>query len=291
MPVAEALKILIGAYLKIIDESRELFLETSHESAIYRFRVTIRRIEAVFHAFYAILPRKEVQPLQRGLRFSARKAGKIRDIDVVITYLHQMRDNIPFPLREAFGVLLEAAQKERALYVERMRLYLQSEVYLNWRKAVEDFVHAYSPQVKAGLPYRVNHVLPSSLWQQVGHIRAFDNVVERMSAKDLHRFRRRCRELRYMIDIVRSAMGDEADVLIMHLAQVQEASGEVQDMRVIIKWLGQAVKEPVQAPIASYLLGLAHHQLERLLVKAPDWWQVVTSRAFREVLGKGTARL
>ncbi|GEM_PF-4188372 len=282
LPIDRALRTLMEAYLTILYEALTFFLDTHHPAGIHRFRVTIRRMRVILKLFQHLLP-KNIRTYQKWLKEVYRQAGYIRDLDIV-------QDELEAHYSEDIQPLIVHIRKAREEAIRVFETYLHAthfgQLSQQFKKNISTF--RLYPE-KPGNPFKVYHVLPSALWERHGAIRAFEGLTEETPPFIVHRFRKRCKDLRYSLDPFRTALGETSALLIARLAGVQDESGRVQDIHVVIHWLHEHHLD--RQDVVAELV----HQLEKeqahVLQQAPRWWKQVTEPSFRQALGIATARI
>ncbi len=282
LPIDHALQQLITTYLSTLYEALTFFLDTRHPAGIHRFRVTIRRIRVLLKLFHSVLP-GELRRYRKWLKEVYRQAGQVRDLDIVLEELERREAKKPGRLQ----ALLSRAQQEREAAVVAFETYLRGSHFGELSQQFKQHLLSFRlyPE-KPGSPFRVSHLLPAALWERYGAIRAFDTLTAQTPPFLIHRFRNRCKQLRYAIDPFRDALGRASEVLIARLATVQDASGRIQDIQVIIAWLNEQ-----EMPEAMHLAEELEAECIQQCKHAPAWWEMITDPAFRRALGEGTAEI
>ena len=191
---------------------------------VHKLRTKTRRLEAVVHAFSSDSDRKAQRLLK--LTEPVRKAlGKVRDMDVFIAKVHRIGDD---STREGLVRLVEHIATRREKHLGRLRRIIEQH-----RKEIRRALGQYARSLESG-----NGVVSPAAAQI---LRAELDHWPEIDAANLHEFRIRVKELRYMLQL--SADTDRG--LLDALGEVKDLAGEWHDW-VELHELAKAVLNPAE---------------------------------------------
>jgi CHAD domain-containing protein len=194
--------------------------------AIHQFRTSLRRLRSMAEAF----PRHWPGPPARKLGRLARRAGRVRDLDVLLGQLESR-------LEEAGGGERRRLGHALALLAGRRRR-LRNKLARRLRRGPRWLQRMVAEPSDAAEPDRQHLALPllqAALLQQLGQIRlepgwSVDRRPPAGSAEenDIHSLRKAFKRLRYQLELWEVVAPDLRDRLVQ-LKAVQDALGCLQD--------------------------------------------------------------
>lgn len=266
---------------------------------LHDMRVATRRMRAAFTLFGDFLELKPLRPFLKGLRRTGRTLGAVRDLDVFYEKIQHYLAGLPPERQDELAPLLVAWAAEREQARAYLVAYLDSDLY---RQFVETFgewlaqPQAYSPRLSpegAPLPYRVRHVAPGLIYNQLAAVRAYD---EWLTGPDVpltrfHQLRIAFKGLRYTLEFFQEVLGPEIKPAINLLKGLQDHLGDLQDavvastlLRDFLTWgtwsqpPGKKARpplEPIIAPGVVTYLSARQAELQQLVATFPTAWEPV----------------
>src|SRR6266568_303823 len=188
---------------------------------VHDLRTLIRRIEAMFRA-PMIESKRNQKRLLKALKPVRKKAGKVRDMDVLTGFASKLR---PDGDEECLVELLEYLGAER--YKQARKLH--REVQWN-RKAIGSRLKRSSEYIEKVLAHSQQHSEKETEWPIDAMSLALQLSNElaswpRLDAGNLHPFRLKVKELRYVLQLAKNPDAD----FIESLGEVKDAIGEWHD--------------------------------------------------------------
>lgn len=242
---ADAALVAIAARRVVLKDARRRFLAGPDPDALHDLRVAIRRLRAAIGLFGPAieLPRRSRNDRLRRL---GRRLARLRDVDI-------LRGALAGDEAAAAGVapsLLErlaadrvsaSSRAERALRRGRTKRLLRGlarwERRPRFRVTPEDVIGTLLP---ARLQQRAQAFAAHPGWDlkirrdDDGRLEDAEQALDREQLHDvLHELRRRAKRLRYELEIAGPLLGRDEAPAIDYLRDIQDALGELQDLRVI----------------------------------------------------------
>jgi CHAD domain-containing protein len=175
---------------------------------VHRFRTNSRRVEALVEEFAAESGKK--RQLSKMLSKLRKKAGKLRDLDVQIAFL----ENLKIPDRQSHRTqLLDSLNAERTKRSRKLPKNFDSTTVRQLRKRLR----------RVGSAIKLDGIDPLQRARQ--RMPKLDGV--QLNERALHSFRIAAKGARYLAELVGSA---EANSFVTELKKAQDAIGEWHDV-------------------------------------------------------------
>ena len=178
---------------------------------------------------------------------------------------------------------------------------LDSDGYRRWVDDYRDFVRTEGVARRAGRgrPSRTASATPtpSRIWAAYEQVRGYEPVLRWADVETLHELRIAGKWLRYTLEFVREALGDDAAPLIARVTALQDHLGLMNDADVsasmartfLVEHAGEL--SPLEsAAIGRYLVS-REREVARLRRTIGAPWRGVAGVTFRRTLGRVVARL
>ncbi|UWZ86545.1 CHAD domain-containing protein [Occallatibacter riparius] len=175
---------------------------------VHKLRTETRRLEAVVHTFSSDSDR-EAQRLLKLTKPVRKALGKVRDMDVFIAKTHQIGDD---STGEGLVRLTEEIARRREKHVVHL-----SQIIAQRRKPVRRAIRRFEHHLESGNAM-LSPVAPQILGAELDHW-------PRIDAANLHEFRIRAKELRYMLQLSPETYRQRIDAL----GEVKDLAGEWHD--------------------------------------------------------------
>ena len=202
---------------------------------IHRARVATRRLRADLKTLRSILDPVWVDHVRADLRWLGAALGEVRDADVLAARLHDAG---------ASPTVVRVIGRERSGAVERLLTALGERRYLD----LLDRLHAASLLPPVADRHRARRaarkVLPplaDQCWKKVrSDVR---HVSKRPADTQLHRVRKRSKQLRYASELAVPVVGGPARRTAKAAASLQTVLGSLNDAVVVTEWLERAGRD------------------------------------------------
>ena len=214
---------------------------------VHQVRVSTRRLRSALRVFGDLWPREAARRWRKGIRRLAQALGDARDCDVQIEFLRRMLGEITEPSRR-LGVsrllLRSLQQRERVqpqalAAAERAR---SSRWIVKIRQAVAKGAlpsGAAAKQPSRALLKRARKYVLTAVEELTSHQ---DSLAEPQQIARHHQMRIAAKQLRYTMEVFRSAYNGELDGMIDSVKRVQTLLGEVHDCDLWIERLAKFLR-------------------------------------------------
>ena len=267
---------------------------------LHAMRVATRRQRAAWRVFGASFRLKRTKRYRNGLREIAARLGAVRDLDVLLEAADVYRADLPVTEQRALEPLLAGWRSHREDARVLLIRELDSDGYRRWVDDYRDFVRTEGAgvlPVGPTQPHRVRDTAASQIWTAYEQVRGYEAVLRWADVETLHELRIAGKWLRYTLEFVREALGEEATALIARVTALQDHLGLMNDADVSASMARTFLLEHAgelsaleSAAIGRYLVT---HEREvarlRRTVGAP--WRGVAGIGFRRGLGRVVAGL
>jgi len=268
--------------------------------AVHKMRVATRRQRAAWRVFGASFRAKRTKRYRDGLREIAGRLGAVRDLDVQLEAADAYGADLPAAEQRALEPLLTAWRSHRDDARVLLLRELDSDGYRRWVDDYRDFVRtdgALVVPVGPVEPHRVRDTAPARVWAAFEQVRGYEPVMRWADVATLHDLRIAGKWLRYTLEFVREALGDESDPLIARVTALQDHLGLMHDADVtaamartfLVEHAGD-LRALESAAIGRYLVDRERTVVAlRRSIGAP--WRGVAGTRFRRSLGRVVADL
>jgi triphosphatase len=267
---------------------------------LHAMRVATRRQRAAWRVFGASFRPGRTKRYRSGLREIASRLGAVRDLDVLLEEADLYRADLPVSEQRAIEPLLtdwrEHRDDARVLLIRE----LDSDGYRRWVDDYRDFVRTEGVAVVPvgpTQPHRVRDTTASRIWNAYEQVRGYEPVLRWADVETLHELRIAGKWLRYTLEFVREALGDDAAPLIARVTALQDHLGLMNDADVAASMARTFLVEhsgelsPLEsASIGRYLVN-REREVARLRRTIGGPWRGVAGVTFRRSLGRVVAGL
>jgi len=262
---------------------------------VHAMRVATRRQRAAWRVFGEAYRNGRTRRYRDGLREVAGRLGAVRDLDVLLEAADIYRNDQPVREQRGLEPLLrdwrEHRDDARVLLVRE----LDSDAYRRWVDDYRDFVRTEGAgvlPVQPTQPHRVRDTAGSRVWSAYEHVRGYEPVLRWADVETLHELRIAGKWLRYTLEFVREALGDEAGPLIERVTALQDHLGLMNDANVsgsmartfLVEHAGE-LSELESAAIGRFLVS-REREVARLRRQIGSSWRGVAGVTFRRRLGR-----
>lgn len=293
-------KVMLGAFLALLNEENE-FHVGDPVRGVHQMRVATRRMRSALRVLGTYYPKCEVRTHRVWLKASAAMLGRVRDLDVMIgdlTAFGEKLDEVRQPgLAELIAHFTPQQEEARAA----LGNWLESRKY---RRGIKDFTRFLIPEptksendaaesaeavVAEMAPdldlQQVRLVIPIILYQHLGAVRTFDEMIAQASPEMLHALRIEFKRLRYILSFFEPVLGQTAGEFIKEIKQIQDTLGTINDARVAAQALSvlDDLSEDARAVRDEYLAYREEDARERQ-THFVEVWQQFNSRSVQRKL-------
>ena len=267
---------------------------------LHAMRVATRRQRAAWRVFGASFRSKRTKRYRTGLREIAARLGAVRDLDVLLETADAYRADLPVTEQRALEPLLAGWRSHREDARVLLLRELDSDGYRRWVDDYRDFVRTEGAgvlPVGPTQPHRVRDTAASRIWTAYEQVRGYEAVLRWADVETLHELRIAGKWLRYTLEFVREALGEEATSLIARVTALQDHLGLMNDADVsasmartfLVEHAGDLSAQE-SAAIGRYLVS-REREVARLRRTVGAPWRGVAGVGFRRGLGRVVAGL
>jgi CHAD domain-containing protein len=246
---------------------------------VHRLRVATRRAIAALELYRDTLPRKPARWLKKRLKKIRRAAGAARDLDVLGDRMLRDYGERAQPMLLLVAERRSSVQKAIVDVAEQCR---RDDRFVRKTGKLLDGIESRPANGSEVENFRSWATLQLAAAAKVFFDRAPGNGADTAA---LHQFRIRAKELRYTIELVVAAFGD--DLRNDHypvVEELQERLGKVQDHVTAIAQLSAWADDSQSAERQEVLRDLAEEERDRLIDSIGDfliWWTDERAQALR----------
>jgi CHAD domain-containing protein len=267
---------------------------------LHAMRVATRRQRAAWRVFGGSFRAGRTKRYRNGLREIASRLGAVRDLDVLLEAADLYRADLPVSEQRALEPLLSDWREHRDDARVLLIRELDSDGYRRWVDDYRDFVRTEGASVMPvgpTQPHRVRDTTASRIWNAYEQVRSYEPVLRWADVETLHELRIAGKWLRYTLEFVREALGDDAAPLIARVTALQDHLGLMNDANVSASMARTFLVEhagdlsPLEgAAIGRYLVS-REREVARLRRTIGAPWRGVSGVTFRRTLGRVVAGL
>jgi CHAD domain-containing protein len=281
--------------------AREAGVRSGHDlEDVHAMRVATRRQRAAWRVFGSAFRPGRTRRYRTGLREIASRLGAVRDLDVLIEAADHYRADLPTTEQRAMEPLLADWRTHRDDARVLLIRELDSDGYRRWVDDYRDFVRTEGAAVlpvAPTQPHRIRDTTPSRTWTAYEQVRSYEPVLRWADVETLHELRIAGKWLRYSLEFVREALGENSAQLIAKVTTLQDHLGLMNDADVAASMARTFLVEHAgdlsaleSAAIGRYLVS-REREVARLRRSVGPAWRGVAGTGFRRALGRLVAAL
>lgn len=293
-------KVLLGSFLALLNEENE-FHAGDPMRGVHQMRVATRRMRSALRVLGTYYPKREVRTHRAWLKASAAALGRVRDLDVMIGDLTAFGEKLDEARQAGLTELIAHFTPQQEEARAALGNWLESRKY---RRGIKDFTRFLIPEptksendaaesaeavVAEMAPdldlQQVRLVIPIILYQHLGTVRVFDEVIAQASPELLHALRIEFKRLRYILSFFEPVLGQTAGEFIKEIKQIQDTLGTINDACVAAQALSvlDDLSEDARAVRDEYLAYREEDARERQ-THFVEVWQQFNSRSVQRKL-------
>ena len=210
---------------------------------LHDFRIAIRQSRTLLGLMKQVFPQRAVQRFRGRLAWLGQLTGPTRDMDVYLLKFPAYRSTLPAAVQPDLEPLREFLRCQHSHEHTQLAKSLRSARYAKLAQDWEAFLQMPAPVntrlANAARP--ILEVATERIWRAYrGVMRHGKAINEESPAEALHDLRKRCKKLRYLLEMFRSLYPNRPmKQLIKELKKLQDVLGDFQDLHVQVSSLGQ----------------------------------------------------
>jgi CHAD domain-containing protein len=248
--------------------------------AVHRARNATRRLRSTLKAFRDLLPDPPVRRLRSELSWLADLLGQVRDLDVHRARLAQSLARLPAARAADLGPYLQHLEHEHAERVRALADALASERYARLSADFAEFLDREPSHsaLRRSLGFTAHEGATEYAFRALRKLRRAGRRMDRhSSAEELHRFRIRCKRLRYQLESFEPVSGDRLQRVLKKLKRLQDSLGTHHDAIVA----AERLRAFAASPRASEASAAGCRQALRELIEVETGEAAAAFKAFR----------
>lgn len=232
LPIVEAARLMMAEQLATVYEHLPALEQNADVLAVHETRKAIRRTFTLFKLFAPMFAPEVLAPHRRTLRRLMRRLGPCRDLAVFRQKLAAYNELAELPL---LG-LAQHVEDRQAKADKRLRRYLERPKVHRRLQRYRRFTKMDWQELAAGnstaAPLLVRHTLPTLVFQRLGAVRAFGDILPTATPTQFHQLRIQFKELRYTLTFFEDLLGETSGPIIEMTRLVQDHLGLLNDASV-----------------------------------------------------------
>lgn len=271
MSGAESFRHLIGQEADAHDAQIPVILSSDDPEAVHRARVALRRLRSTVRGFADMLTPDVEGQLEGLLAERFRRLGALRDADV-----------------HAEALAGTPAGDEAAREAARLRDVLRAELRHEGTRVADDLGRVLDGAriSRGGRRKRlaqapVGLIASRALQDAWTEMLAFGKRLDRLSEDDLHSFRKRAKDMRYLAEFFGPLWPDQPEApMVRRMARMQDALGLLNDLTNMRRTAEAGAEADRLPPDAAEREGEARKETDTAwtrLRKMPPWWHALRS--------------
>lgn len=282
--------VLVGRFAEM-SQRRSAALKWDDLEGVHSMRVASRRLRSALHDFTPYLKKRGLASPLKQIKQIADALGKVRDQDVAILALEQLRSNAPGDVSTVLSDLINIRQQSRDKarqqlegMITKIRLKQLSSIFST---AVESSL--VRSKQKSAVPTYIE-IARSIILERLRELEKLSNSLYRPSkVKPIHKMRIAAKRLRYAIELFQVCWGKKIVPFAEEVARLQESLGDLHDCDVWIESFGEHIieskkKEAAQSHEFAWLLSYFIETRNSHFREAFDIWQEWEARGFSSML-------
>ena len=234
LPITTAARLMMAEELATVLDHLPALQSSADVLAVHETRKAIRRTFTLFKLFAPFFAPDVLTPHRLTLRRLMRRLAPCRDLVVFRQNLAAYNESATPPLT-ALAAHLDARQAKANArlrrYLKRPKVHKRLQRY---RRFVENPNAGLPPQSDTAAPLLVRHVLPTLIFQRLGAVRAYGDVLPTATPAQFHQLRIQFKELRYTLTYFEDILGGAGSQIIEMTRLIQEHLGHLNDASVAL---------------------------------------------------------
>ena len=254
-PADKIVRLVLRTQLKAMCDLREKALDWRDLEGVHDMRVLSRRMRSAMSDFRPYLRKGSLPRLK--LRSIASRLGDVRDQDVALLALEELKSKAKEQAAEGIEILAEERRGKRRAARSALQRAIKKPVVDDFRKDYLSKLRAIGVADPKGSDPPAND--EALLFGQLG-VGIIDARLKELSAasrciyfpfeiKELHELRILAKRLRYAIELFAACWGDEMAAIAKEVALLQTSLGEMHDCDVWIESLGRRLKQTARTSL------------------------------------------
>ncbi|SNT71560.1 CHAD domain-containing protein [Paracoccus seriniphilus] len=262
----DSLRRLLREGAIIYEARRNFILQSDDPEHVHQARVALRRMRSLLRGFDGMLTGESTSAINDLLAKKFRELGPLRDADVHAEAVSG---------QDGADQARQAAAELRA----QLRQAFRDSTDLSLKAQIDAILHDSVKVLRGARRQRlarapVTIIAARALQLAWTELLAFGGDLDTLSPDGLHQFRKRAKDMRYLVDYFAPLFPDASGKMPKRLSQMQDALGIVNDLAVMREKSGQdeEIRLPADAERTEAKARKAANKAWRKLSSEPAWW-------------------
>lgn len=242
------IRLVLRTQLNAMCKLRERALDWSDPEGVHEMRVLSRRMRSAISDFQSHL-QKPGLPV-RQIRTIARTLGTVRDEDVALAALEELKTHAPEEMVEGIERLVEERRARQAAARAELMRAISTTAIRSFRTEFQAQLRALAtvqPKIASGQviaePLTLRQVGFKAISGRLKDFRAsVRSIYFPFAIDEIHELRIMAKRLRYAVELFRFCWGEDLNEVAKEIATMQTSLGELHDCDVWIAYLGKHLK-------------------------------------------------
>ena len=300
-PASTGTKLVLATRFKELLEWREVALDWTDPEGVHSMRVASRRLRSAVRDFTPYLHKRPLNSAGKKLKHVADALGDVRDLDVALLALAEIKTEAPPALVDGFAEFIQAREALREQARATLRAVLEKDLPALESQFVAAVDRAATPRTSShrhGEPKPELTFAAMSRAVILDRLREFEKssagLFKPLDVEALHDMRIAVKRLRYAIELFQKCWGRSISIFAKRAARIQTALGDLHDCDVWIQNLGKQInrarKQKQEQQVAALVWLLSHYvklrtkHMRRALDHWREWETHKSSGRLREIL-------
>jgi CHAD domain-containing protein len=230
----EAIDPRIRKLLKTMWSHEEGARSFTHPEGVHQMRVSSRKVRSALAASADVLDGKRVRKVRKGARTLTRALGGVRDGDVLLVELGELRGDNGAEDRPGIARLEDRLTQERDIARKHLITVLDDLDASGFR---DESIAAFNGSAPKGKRSKIKRADARRMIKD--HVLAFVDQTRAIPTEDeveaLHEIRITTKHLRYTLQFVEKQLAPESTAIIPKLTDLQDQLGELHNQDVLIE--------------------------------------------------------
>jgi CHAD domain-containing protein len=255
-PAAVAVGEMLAGFAAAIEENVPGTIASIDTEFLHDLRVAVRRTRSILKLAGDVLPENLAERFQPEFKWLGDLTTPVRDLDVYLLEFDTMAARLtsadPHDLDPFRSFLVRHRAAERRRLVRGLRSRRFEQLMADWRGALAQVTADAEggPTVAMLARQRITRAYQNA-------VRRGKRITEESPSDDVHALRKRCKELRYLLEVFRPVCDKTAHRrLVKELKSLQDTLGDFQDgevQREAVREFAAAMMEQGAAPTETVL--------------------------------------
>jgi CHAD domain-containing protein len=240
--------------LAVVVENVEGAIAGEDIEYLHQLRIAVRRSRTVQRQLRRVFPALELPGFRSDFRWLQRATGASRDLDVYVDQFGSLAKLLPEALHDDLGpmrtVLVEHQRLARARLALTLRSRRHAELMDDWERLLESLVER-PVEDRLDAARTISDLCGERIAKVYRTIVSMgEEISDASGAEEFHELRKKCKELRYLLELFAVQLFDEDVVgpLIDSLKGLQELLGRHQDREVQVVMVRSLTGEVAPRP-------------------------------------------